>query len=212
MYVYVFAGYYSCEHLVLTPHTHFSGTTFLCSINSSSCTARPTTRTIYRSMHPIDPSSASSELKQRVPHTHYRQSRCFVHGHSRCEKLTPRRGIVAHLGIRGCCVHIHTENLSVNTTEGNSRASRESGCVHIHTENRSDNTTEGNSRASRESGLLCSHSHGESIASQVRYRDVRQVPQAARQDVRLQGALLERLVRLRLAQAGQLHDGLRAFA
>jgi len=25
------------------------------------------------------------------------------------------------------------------------------------------NTTEGNSRASRESGLLCSHSHGESI-------------------------------------------------
>ena len=26
------------------------------------------------------------------------------------------------------------------------------------------NTTEGNSRASRESGLLCSHSHGESIA------------------------------------------------
>jgi len=26
------------------------------------------------------------------------------------------------------------------------------------------NTTEGNSRASRESGLLCSHSHGEYIA------------------------------------------------
>ena len=26
------------------------------------------------------------------------------------------------------------------------------------------NTTEGNRRASRESGLLCSHSHGESIA------------------------------------------------
>jgi len=30
------------------------------------------------------------------------------------------------------------------------------------------NTTEGNSRASRESGLLYSHSHGKSIAPQVR--------------------------------------------
>jgi len=30
------------------------------------------------------------------------------------------------------------------------------------------NTTEGNSRASRESGLLCSHSHGEHIASAIR--------------------------------------------
>jgi len=29
------------------------------------------------------------------------------------------------------------------------------------------NTTEGNSRASRESGLLCSHSHGESIDQQL---------------------------------------------
>ena len=28
-------------------------------------------------------------------------------------KLTPRRGTVAHLGNRGCCVHIHTGNLSV---------------------------------------------------------------------------------------------------
>jgi len=30
------------------------------------------------------------------------------------------------------------------------------------------NTTEGNRRASRESGLLCSHSHGESIALRVK--------------------------------------------
>jgi len=80
---------------------------------------------------------------------------------------------------------VHRENASsmdtagatANTTEGNSRASRESGLLfsHIHTgNNREDasymvtagataNTTEGNSRASRESGLVCSHSHGESI-------------------------------------------------
>jgi len=28
-------------------------------------------------------------------------------------KLTPRRGTVAHLGNQGCCVHIHTGNLSL---------------------------------------------------------------------------------------------------
>jgi len=27
-------------------------------------------------------------------------------------QLTPRRGTVAHLRNQGCCVHIHTENLS----------------------------------------------------------------------------------------------------
>ena len=32
------------------------------------------------------------------------------------------------------------------------------------------NTTEGNSRASRESGLLCSHSHGESVDERVKGR------------------------------------------
>jgi len=35
------------------------------------------------------------------------------------------------------------------------------------------NTTEENSRASRESGLLCSHSHGESIALRPKTRKVR---------------------------------------
>jgi len=57
----------------------------------------------------------------------YRQRRCFVHGQSRLgftlnplnplnpRQLTPRRGAVAHLGNRGCCVHIHTGNLSVYT-------------------------------------------------------------------------------------------------
>ena len=28
-------------------------------------------------------------------------------------QLSPRRGMVAHLGNRGCCVHTHTGNLSV---------------------------------------------------------------------------------------------------
>ena len=59
-----------------------------------------------------------------------------------------------------------TAGATADNTEGNSRASRESGfCwVHIHTGNLSTaDTMEGNSRASRESGLLCSHSHGESI-------------------------------------------------
>jgi len=30
-------------------------------------------------------------------------------------KLTPQRGTVAHLGNQGCCVHIHTGNLSLVT-------------------------------------------------------------------------------------------------
>ena len=28
--------------------------------------------------------------------------------------MTPRRGMVAHLGNQGCCVHIHTGNLSIS--------------------------------------------------------------------------------------------------
>jgi len=104
-------------------------------------------------------------------------------------QLTPRRGTVAHLGNRSRCVHIHTGNLSAssmvtagataNTTEGNSRASRELGfVVFLFTRKiyrspvvaphagATANTTEGNTRASRGNrGLLCSHSHGESIAT-----------------------------------------------
>jgi len=30
-------------------------------------------------------------------------------------QLTPRRETVAHLGNQGCCVHIHTGNLSTDT-------------------------------------------------------------------------------------------------
>jgi len=66
---------------------------------------------------------------------------------------TPRRGIVTHLGNRGCCVHIHTGGVysqryhdikdawsmvtaggTANTTEGNRRYLENRGCcVHIHT-------------------------------------------------------------------------------
>ena len=42
----------------------------------------------------------------------FRTRRCFVHGQQQARQLTPRRGTVAHLGNRGCCVHIHTGNLS----------------------------------------------------------------------------------------------------
>jgi len=37
-------------------------------------------------------------------------------------QLTPRRGTVAHLGNQGCCVHIHTGNLSIVHPPGAVRA------------------------------------------------------------------------------------------
>jgi len=54
----------------------------------------------------------------RINHTHARINRRETKKMLRpwsqqARQLTPRRETVAHLGNRGCCVHIHTGNLSI---------------------------------------------------------------------------------------------------
>jgi len=59
-----------------------------------------------------------------------------------------------------------TDTMAVNREDAgyhNREDAREDASTMV-TAGATANTTEGNSRASRESGLLCSHSHGESIA------------------------------------------------